>query len=195
MLQLLYADEKVPNRFKCCYKRFHVVPMSKMIAVFHGLVFTSALFWYLPQSIYLFPIVPLVFVTAFHGFRSENPAPLIALQLYLTFLVLINVLFAISIFAVSMVDYERLLVFIGHAKNDPWAVKVVLVLSAKIVIGMTSVFCYWHFSIVRACRQYYREQRDQKKYVQLAVPDSFLNTTIEERSRIAPAPPKMTNTA
>uniref|UniRef100_A0A1I7YUK5 Palmitoyltransferase n=1 Tax=Steinernema glaseri TaxID=37863 RepID=A0A1I7YUK5_9BILA len=114
MLQLLYADEKVPNRFKCCYKRFHVVPMSKMIAVFHGLVFTSALFWYLPQSIYLFPIVPLVFVTAFHGFRSENPAPLIALQLYLTFLVLINVLFAISIFAVSMVDYERLLVFIGH---------------------------------------------------------------------------------
>ncbi|TMS39831.1 hypothetical protein L596_006299 [Steinernema carpocapsae] len=191
MLNNFRVDDKVPNRYRCCYNRFHVLVVSKVIAAFHCVAFTTGLLCFLPQSIYLFPVIVLVFFTAFHGFRTENPRPLLALQIYLGFLIFADVMFGISVFAVSMMNYDTFLEFIGHVKAESLLVKVCLVLSTKIIIAMLCALCYWHFSVIKSCRTYFREQRDQKNYVQLAVPDSFLNTAIEERVQIAPSVPKL----
>ncbi|KAK0399192.1 hypothetical protein QR680_002933 [Steinernema hermaphroditum] len=190
MLAKYIVDEKVPNRYRCFYNRLHVVPVCWALALLHTTIFTASVLWHLPQSLYLFPVILLLFISALHGLRIENPRLLFPLQIYLGFLVIADVMFGISVFTVSLMDYDTFLMFIGHVKSDSWAVKVGLVLSTKIVIAMIGFFCYWNYTVIRSCRHYLREQREQRKYVRLAVPDSFLNTTIEQRVQVAPSAPK-----
>ncbi|KAK0399194.1 hypothetical protein QR680_002933 [Steinernema hermaphroditum] len=172
MLAKYIVDEKVPNRYRCFYNRLHVVPVCWALALLHTTIFTASVLWHLPQSLYLFPVILLLFISALHGLRIENPRLLFPLQIYLGFLVIADVMFGISVFTVSLMDYDTFLMFIGHVKSDSWAVKVGLVLSTKIVIAMIGFFCYWNYTVIRSCRHYLREQREQRKYVRLAVAPS-----------------------
>uniref|UniRef100_A0A915AB09 Uncharacterized protein n=1 Tax=Parascaris univalens TaxID=6257 RepID=A0A915AB09_PARUN len=113
----IYYDETNP-KYLCLWNRFHSVRITKLIVILHICIYALSIFCRLPYSIVFVPITLLVFVPAVYGIRNEKSVFLFPLLSYLVFCTLVCIMFALSVFAVCVVDYNTFLVFIGRITSD-----------------------------------------------------------------------------
>jgi hypothetical protein len=57
-----------------------------------------------------------------------------------------------------------------------------LLLNLILIELVLSGLLYWQWSVVTACREYFRQLRERSKYAHLTVPGSFVNSQADEQS-------------
>uniref|UniRef100_A0A0M3INY8 Uncharacterized protein n=1 Tax=Ascaris lumbricoides TaxID=6252 RepID=A0A0M3INY8_ASCLU len=89
------------------------------------------------------------------------------------FCTLLCIMFALSVFAVCVVDYNTFLVFIGRTDIKTFAGKIGLIIFVKIIIVVVAIFVFWQSRVVSACRQFYHDKTEQNQYLHTAIPDDL----------------------
>lgn len=63
----------------------------------------------------------------------------------------------------------------------------------EVILIILMFFYYWQLEVVFKCRQYFYDKKEQSAYMELAIPESFIDTKITEKLPIQPKKPKVSD--
>uniref|UniRef100_A0AC34RN47 Uncharacterized protein n=1 Tax=Panagrolaimus sp. JU765 TaxID=591449 RepID=A0AC34RN47_9BILA len=179
----VYHNEDDP-RYKCLNDSCHVSQTTKCLVCIHFLLGIGFLIAYFPYSFIGLPIILPLIVASIHAVATESSLTLLPLYFYIIANIFANIVLLFVVFIMAIMDYDRLLTILGYPNLDNIILKILLLSAVKLFL-IFSIFVYWwQATIISQCRQYYEDKNEQKDYIHLSVPESFLDSKISESAPI-----------
>ncbi|KAI6223544.1 hypothetical protein M3Y99_01452900 [Aphelenchoides fujianensis] len=171
-------DEANPQ-FRFLLNSAHCTLALKYVLLVHVSIGVLISFYFLPTSLFVAPILAIVFGTAGYSFKTHDPAALVPFQWYLIVAFLCSSVASIVCPAAVFLFQHQILGHFGFHRVSSHFVTLILVLNTALIHFVLSAVLFWQWSVCAACREYFCVLREPTAYAHLDVPEAAL---LEEKA-------------
>uniref|UniRef100_A0A914E130 Uncharacterized protein n=1 Tax=Acrobeloides nanus TaxID=290746 RepID=A0A914E130_9BILA len=181
----VYYDEANP-KYRCFFNKFHAVKLSKIIAILQIFVVLTLFVYYFPESAISLPVIGLIIASTIYAYYKENALTLLPLYAYFIVATFMLTVIAFTFMGLSLYNYAKVLLDFEEDTVSRLPQKISHIMISEFVLIFIVLAYYWQMTVVFKCRLYYTDKREQSNYMQLAIPESFVDTKITEKLPIQP---------